>query len=103
MPVADRELLSQIVIKRDLILIVEVDGLIVGSTLHTVVWLLGLIVHPDESIVEALAQCIHWVCVVVLSMRGKPGVIQVRRNASPGVVKREDLATVIVKIRIEAV
>jgi hypothetical protein len=35
-------------------------------------------------------------------MRGKPGVIQVRRNASPGVVKREDLAAVIIKIGIEA-
>ncbi len=103
MPVADRELLSQIVIKWDLILIVEVNCLIVGRTLHTVVTLLGLIVHPDESIVEALTQCIHWVCVVVLSMRGKPGVVQVRRNASPGVVKREDLAAVIVKVGVEAV
>src|SRR5258706_13330124 len=98
MPVANRELLSQIVIKRDLILVVEVNCLIVGRTLHTVVTLLGLIVHPDESIVEALPQCIHWVRVVALSMRGKPGVVQVRRNESPEVVKPEDLAAVIVQV-----
>src|SRR5882724_2186634 len=102
MPVAEREFLSQVVIKRDLILVVEVDGLIVGRTLHTVVWLLGLIVHTDESIAQALPQGVHRVRVVILSMRGKPGVIQVRSNASSGVVKREDLATVIVKIGVEA-
>jgi hypothetical protein len=62
-----------------------------------------LIVRPDESIVEALPQSVHRVRVVVLSMRGKPAVIEVRRNASPGVVKREDLAAVIVKVGVEAV
>ena len=96
MPIAYREFLSQIIIKRYLILVVEVDRLIVGRTLHTIVSLLGQIVHPDESIVEALSERVVRIFVVVLLVCWIPGVIQVWHNAPAGVVKCENLGAVVV-------
>ncbi len=61
MAVAHGELLRQVIIKRDIGLIVEADGLIFGGSLDAIVDLLGAVVHSYETIHEALSESFMWI------------------------------------------
>ena len=103
MAVADGELLGQVIIKGNVGLIIEADGLIFGGSFHAIVDLLGAVVHAHEAVHEALAEGVAWICVVGFPMGGEPRVIEVRSGATAGLMEGEDLGTVVVEVGIETV
>ena len=56
--VTDGELLRQVIIKRNIRLIVKADGLIIGGGFDSIIDLLGSVVHANESIIQTLPKSV---------------------------------------------
>jgi hypothetical protein len=101
--ITDGELLSQIVIERNVGLIVEADSLIVSGSLHAIVDLFGGVVDANKAVHEALAKSVAGIKVICFLVSGEPRVIEVWDDAAAGLMEGEDLGTVIVEVGIETV
>src|SRR5579864_2747060 len=86
-PVANGELLRQIVIERNVVLVVIADGLVLGGILSAVIQLLGQVVHSHKAVAEKIRYGAVWVQEIRLAMGAEPGVVQIGLGASAGVVE----------------
>jgi hypothetical protein len=101
--IAHGEFLRQVIIKRNVCLSVEADGLIVDGSFHAIVDLLGAVVDADETVHKALTESVAWIYVVGFLMGGEPGVIKVGSDAAAGLMEGEDLRAIVVEVGIETV
>jgi len=99
--VADGELLRQVIIKRNVRLIVKADGLIVDGGFDSIIDLLGTVVHANEPVIQALPKSVLRIQIISFLMCGEPRVVQVGDNASARFVKREHLRATIIEVGIE--
>ena len=56
--VVESEILGQIVIKRYLVLVIEIHGLVFGPALDSMVKLLGRVILANKTIVQAFVQSV---------------------------------------------
>src|SRR5689334_4025775 len=100
--IVDGKLLRQIVIERNLLLVVKGHGLVVSGSFHAVVELIGLVIDENEPIHQRLKQRVIRMIEIRLAMRVGPSVVKVGNHAAPGIVKREDGASIVVTIGVLA-
>jgi hypothetical protein len=89
-----REFLRQIVIEGNLVLVIEVHGLIPIA--------FGHFIHAHEAVGEKAIQSLVGVEEIRFFVGAQPAVVQVRQHAASGIVEGEHSPAFVVDIRIRA-
>ena len=99
--VVHREVCGQVVVERNLLLVIKAHGLIVGRILDALVQLLRGVVHSHESIAQRLPKSAVRIQEIGFFVRTQPGMIEIGRHASSGIMERKHRGAVVIEVGVE--